>query len=86
MPRSRRVATNFSALKMNKIVCDRRGALLTKTLKLVKDEPRGLLAVYQKTGVPFYWLRKFAAGKIPNPGVNRVEFLYERLSGKKVLS
>lgn len=70
---------------MQNLVCDRPGSLMAKTLELVRKEPRGLLAVYQKTGVPFYWLRKFASGKIPNPSVNRVQFLYQKLSGAKVL-
>lgn len=65
--------------------CDELHALTKKTRELVKAERRGLLAVSQKTNVPFYWLRKFAAGKIPNPSVNRVLFLYEKLSGKTVV-
>lgn len=63
---------------------DKPGTLLEKTLKLVRDEPRGLLAVAQKTEIPYHWLRKFAAGKIPNPSVNRVQKLFEKLSGKTV--
>jgi len=64
--------------------CDNPGSLVKETLRLINNEPRGLLAVSQKTGVPFYWLRKFSAGKIPNPGVNRVQFLFEKLSGEKI--
>lgn len=70
---------------MTNPTCDRLGSLMTETLRLINKEPRGLLAVTQRTGVPFYWLRKFAAGKIPNPSVNRVQYLFEKLSGKKVL-
>lgn len=70
---------------MTNLTCDRPGSLMSETLKLVNKEPRGLLAVTQRTGIPFYWLRKFAANRIPNPSVNRVQFLYEKLSGKKAL-
>lgn len=65
-------------------LCDGPGTLATKTRELVNAEPRGLLSVAQKTGVPFYWLRKFAAGKIPNPSVNRVQYLFEKLTAKKL--
>ena len=70
---------------MSHTLCDRAGSLVTVTLRLVNEEKRGLLAVSQKTGVPFWWLRKFAAGKIPNPSVNRIQHLYEKLTGKKIL-
>lgn len=63
---------------------DRPQSLMKAALKLVNNEPRGLLAVSQKTGIPFYWLRKFAAGQIPNPGVNRVQILFEKLAGKSL--
>lgn len=69
---------------MNTLECDSPGTLAVETLKLVKAEPRGLLEVAQKTGVPYHWLRKYAAGKIPNPSVNRVEFLFKKLSAKKL--
>lgn len=64
--------------------CDNPQSLHKRTLALVRAEPRGLLAVHTKTGVPYHWLRKFAAGRIPNPGVNRVQKLFEKLSGKTV--
>lgn len=66
-------------------LCDRPGSLFNETQKLLKKQTGGVLAVSQKTGVPFYWLRKFAADKIKNPSVNRVQFLYEKLSGAKIL-
>lgn len=64
--------------------CDAPGSLLERVKKLVKEEKRGLLAVSVKTGVPVFWLRKFAAGKIPNPSVNRIQHLFEKLSGSKL--
>lgn len=64
--------------------CDAPSTLNKKTLQLVLDEPKGLLAVAVKTQVPIWWLRKFAAGKIQSPSVNRVQFVYEKLSGSKI--
>lgn len=62
---------------------DSPGTLMTKTLELLKQ--RDLLEVYDETGIPFYWLRKFRYGEYQNPGVNRVQRLYEYLSASKLL-
>lgn len=58
------------------------GSLMRVTQQLVEKE--NLLALYTDTGISFYWLRKFASGQFANPSVNRVQFLYEKLSGKKL--
>ena len=60
--------------------CDEPGSLLEKTRDLLKQDPRGLLDIYNETGIPFYWLKKFASGGFGNPSVNRVQFLYEFLT------
>jgi len=59
--------------------------LLTTTRKLVRNDKRSLLLISQATGIPFYWLKKFSAHEIPNPAVNRVQFLYEFLTKSKLL-
>ena len=59
---------------------DQPGTLMTETQKLLKDQD--LLEVYAKTGISFYWLRKFASGEFKNPSVNRVQCLYEFLKGQ----
>lgn len=64
--------------------CDAPGSLYQATLKLVNNDPKGLLSVQARTGVPLYWLRKFAAEKIPKPNVNRMQLIFEKLSGKKI--
>ena len=61
---------------------DQPQALMLKTIALLKK--RDLLEVYVATKISFYWLRKFASGVYKNPSVNRVQFLYEYLTGKKV--
>ena len=61
---------------------DQSGSLMTKTQALLRGHD--LLAIYNATGLSFYWLRKFASGEIRNPSVNRVQYLYEHLSKKKL--
>lgn len=58
-------------------------SLMKETKRLLKA--RDLLEVYAETRVPFYWLRKFAAGEFQNPSVNRVQYLYEHLTGLSLL-
>lgn len=64
---------------------DEPGSLMEKTLALIKKDERSVLELYRDTGLPFYWLKKLAAGKFANPSVNRVQYLYEYLSGKKIV-
>jgi hypothetical protein len=51
-------------------------------LKTKRD--KDLLEIWKETGVPYFWLRKLAAGRINNPGVNRTQYLYEYFTGKKL--
>jgi len=59
------------------------GSLMLETQRLVKAQ--NLLKLYNETGINLYWLRKFAAGQFSNPSVNRVQALYEKLSGKNLV-
>lgn len=63
-------------------VFDQPSSLMLKTLELLKG--KDLLKVYEETRISFYWLRKFSAGDFRNPSVNRVQYLYEHLSGKRL--
>lgn len=63
---------------------DSPGSLIQKTLKLLERDERSLLDIAQATGLPFYWLRKLKGGKIDNPSVNRIQYLYEKLSARKL--
>ncbi|AZF88181.1 DNA-binding domain protein [Microcystis phage Me-ZS1] len=58
------------------------GTLYQKTQGLLRG--RKLLDVHKESGIPFYWLRKFASGSIREPSVNRVQALYEFLTGQKL--
>ncbi len=52
-----------------------------RTLELLKKDLRPLPAIGHQAGVPFYWLEKFVRGKIKDPSVNRIQKLYEHLTG-----
>ena len=62
---------------------DQPNSLMQETIRLLKE--KNLLEIYADTKVPFFWLRKFVAGQFKNPSVNRVQFLYEYLSGQKII-
>lgn len=60
-------------------------SLMEITRQMLKDSQKSLPEIYKESGIPFYWLRKFASGEIKNPSVNRVQRLYEYLSGKSLV-
>lgn len=57
---------------------------MEKARELLSEKEADWMEVYRDTGIPFYWLRKFKRGVFKNPSVNRVQFLYEHLSGRKL--
>jgi len=63
---------------------DQPASLMETTIRLIKEDPRSLLELYRDTGVPYHWLQHFVSRKFVNPGVNRIQFLYEVLSGQKL--
>lgn len=62
---------------------DQPSTLMLTTVSLLKE--RDLFEIYSETKIPFYWLRKFAAIEFKNPSVNRVQFLYEHLTGNRLV-
>lgn len=60
-------------------------SLMTATLKLLKERDKSLPEISEATGIKFYWLRKFHYGEIADPSVNRVQKLYEYLSGRRLV-
>lgn len=46
--------------------------------------PQSLLEISLRSGVGYYWLRKFKAHKMDNPGANTVQALYEYLACKRL--
>lgn len=63
---------------------DQEGSLMKKTRELLNADNRDLFEIYAATKISFYWLKKFSKGEFDNPSVNRVQFLYEFLSGNKL--
>lgn len=61
---------------------EKEGTLLIKTRELVKNDTRTLPELATESGIPFYWLQKLSTFK--NPSVNRIQYLYEFLSNKKL--
>jgi hypothetical protein len=58
--------------------------MLAVVAELKKRRDKDLLQIWKETGVPYFWLRKLASGRINNPGVNRTQFLYEYFTGTKL--
>lgn len=57
------------------------GSLLKQTLDLLQNKRQKTIPeIAAESGLPYYWLRKMANGEIEDPGVNRVQKLYEYLS------
>lgn len=56
----------------------------TRQLLLERAKTQSMLDIHKETGLPFYWLRKVASGQIKDPGVNRIQQLYEHLSGDQL--
>lgn len=60
-------------------------SLMNKTRELLKANDKSLPEVYRETGISFYWLRKFRNGEIKDPSVNRIQNLYEYLTGEPLI-
>ena len=58
------------------------GTMMVRTLELLQQTRKTIPEIYKETGINYYWLRKFRSGEIKDPSVNRVQKLYEYLTGK----
>lgn len=61
--------------------CDKPSKLMLETQRLLKESRADIIDIYAATKIPYHWLLNFE-NDTGNPGVNRVEALYEYLSGK----
>ncbi len=62
--------------------------LMQHTHRLLRESDQSIADIAAElhgTDVTFYWLRKFSAGNIKDPSVNKIEVLYKHLSGKAIL-
>lgn len=55
---------------------------MLETMALLKKAD--YVTVSYETGLSFYWLRRFASNGFKNPSVNRVQHLFEHLSGSRL--
>lgn len=61
-----------------------KGSLHQETIRLMKERSQTLIEISQATGIPFYWLRKIE--EFEDPSVNRIQRLYEYLSGRQLVT
>lgn len=60
------------------------GSLYNRTLELLRTSQFTLPEIFRRSGISFYWLKRFKEGRIVDPSVNKVQALYEFLSGRKL--
>lgn len=59
------------------------GTLLTTCVTLLKQQSTGgLMETATRADVPIRWLRRVRNGTILQPGVDRIQRVYEQLSGR----
>lgn len=59
-------------------------SLYEETRKLVLHCPMPLLRLSKQLAIPYQWLIKFRNGGIPDPSVNRIQLIYETLTGSEL--
>lgn len=59
-------------------------SLFDRTCALLSATDKPLPEVARDTGLPVSWLKKLKYGKIDDPSVNRIQRLYEFLSGSQI--
>lgn len=60
------------------------GTLLVQTRRALQQSEQTYLEIYKATGLDPNWLGLLARDKTRNPSVNKVQQLYEHLTGKKL--
>lgn len=63
---------------------DKAGKLMLLVLGLLHKRESTLKEIGQRTGLPLPWLYLLTEGGIKNPSVNRIEYLYEHLTGNRL--
>lgn len=61
------------------------GTLLARTRDHLLRSEQSYLNIYKATGLTPNWLSLLAQGKLPNPSVNKVQQLFEHLTGTKLV-
>ena len=61
------------------------GSLHLLTLDLLKSSEQTTYDVAKETGLTYSWICAFAADKMRNPSVSKVQRLYEYLTGRNLI-
>lgn len=69
-------------MPVTKVKDDTEGALLTYTRNRLIACEQSYLQIYRETGLTPNWLSLLAQGKIAEPSVNKIQKLYEYLTGR----
>jgi hypothetical protein len=60
-------------------------SLLDDTIRRLRMRGVTLERLHDETHLPIFWLRAIARGEIKNPGVNRIQILWEFLANRPLL-
>lgn len=59
-------------------------SLYEVTRKLLWNAPVPMMRIGKQLAIPYQWLVKFRNGDIPDPSVNRIQLIYETLTGREL--
>lgn len=62
----------------------KQGTLMSRTVKLLRRDTRSLTQISFDAQIPVDWLKRLSSGRLRDPGVNRMQALYEYLTGKQL--
>lgn len=62
----------------------KKATLMEKTIELLKETSIPVEKITKDTNLSFYWVTRFRRGEFKDPGVNKVECLYDYLNSKKL--
>jgi hypothetical protein len=63
---------------------DQPDSLMLSVMGMLREY--NVFEVFEATGIPYFWLNSFANGRIQNPSVNRVQYLYEYLTKTRLVT
>lgn len=59
--------------------------LFEKTVQLLKETNKTQKQIAEETGLGYWWITTLSQGKVRDASVNKIQKLYEHLSGKKLV-
>lgn len=69
---------------MSKTATDAESTLLARTRELLKEHGGTYFDIYDGTGIQPTYISALVTGRMKNPSVNKVQRLYEFLSGNRL--